>query len=158
MRLDKKRIKNILTPLVSILKEKWGDDLISVVAFGSYVKGTEREESDIDVLVVKKIFSKSRLKRREEFLNIKSQLPENLKNKLMAILYTPEEVKVKKFFYLGILNNHFILYDRDDFFSGIMDEFREKLKEIGARKVMDKNCDEYWILKENYKLGDVVEL
>ena len=44
-----------------VLHSRYGEDLVSVVLFGSWVRGEARAESDIDLLVISKHFPGSRL-------------------------------------------------------------------------------------------------
>jgi len=46
--------KNALKKAVQKLKNIWGDNLVSIIAFGSRVRGDYSEESDFDILVVVK--------------------------------------------------------------------------------------------------------
>ena len=41
-----------LNEFVNELKEKYGNKVEEIVVFGSYARGTAREDSDIDVLIV----------------------------------------------------------------------------------------------------------
>jgi hypothetical protein len=50
-----------------------------------------------------------------------------------------------------------ILFDRNGFFSKILDRLRARLKELGAKRVWKGNIW-YWVLKPDYKPGEVIEL
>ncbi|MCK4458524.1 MAG: nucleotidyltransferase domain-containing protein [Methanosarcinales archaeon] len=50
-------IKDILTELKAGLKGKYGSQLKGVMLFGSYARGDETEDSDIDVAVILEDFS-----------------------------------------------------------------------------------------------------
>ena len=49
-----------------ILHSRCGEDLVSVVLFGSWARGEARAESDIDLLVISKHFPRSRLDRHRD--------------------------------------------------------------------------------------------
>lgn len=49
-----KEITSILLTLKKQLKEIYRDKLINIILFGSYAKGTAKEDSDIDVLILLK--------------------------------------------------------------------------------------------------------
>lgn len=51
---DRKSINNILGSIKRDLSMHYGKRLISVILYGSYAKGTQRPESDIDIAVVLK--------------------------------------------------------------------------------------------------------
>ena len=42
----------ISEPLLDMIKQKWGEELLGVILFGSAVRSEEREDSDIDLLLV----------------------------------------------------------------------------------------------------------
>jgi len=81
----------------------------ALVVFGSYVWGTPHEDSDLDVLMIKKT-DKSRLDRmREAHRNIKSTLP------LDIIVLTPQEAKElpKKYsFYKQVIEEGKVIYGK----------------------------------------------
>ncbi|MGI0481262.1 nucleotidyltransferase domain-containing protein [Geminocystis sp. CENA526] len=52
--LNNQEIKHILSTFKKQLKEIYKDKLINLILFGSYAKGTEKEDSDIDVLILLK--------------------------------------------------------------------------------------------------------
>ncbi len=49
LKLKAKQIKNALQKLKGKIKEKYNAEIIAI--FGSYAKGTQRDNSDVDVLV-----------------------------------------------------------------------------------------------------------
>ena len=46
----KKEIANILKQYIAIVKENY--DVVAIILFGSYAKGTEHEDSDIDIAII----------------------------------------------------------------------------------------------------------
>jgi predicted nucleotidyltransferase len=53
MRINQE-IKSILSTFSKQLKEIYKDKLINIILFGSHAKGTAKEDSDIDVLILLK--------------------------------------------------------------------------------------------------------
>ena len=47
--------KSLLEKLTKLLQKEFQDKLISVVLYGSVARGDNRKDSDIDLLLVKKI-------------------------------------------------------------------------------------------------------
>lgn len=45
-----KEIANIIDKYISIVKENY--DVVAIILFGSYAKGTEHEDSDIDIAII----------------------------------------------------------------------------------------------------------
>lgn len=45
-----KEIANILDEYIAIVKENY--DVVTIILFGSYAKGTEHEDSDIDIAII----------------------------------------------------------------------------------------------------------
>jgi predicted nucleotidyltransferase len=151
-------LKQQLADFVQALKSAWGDDLVSVVLFGSQVSGTAMPESDIDVLIVKKGFPASRLARRDELHALDDQFPEGLRYKLSTILLTSEEASDTKPYYLDMTVDCELLYDRGSFFEGVLNRLKNRLKELGSQRVFDPDGYPYWILKPDARLGEEIIL
>jgi hypothetical protein len=78
--------------------------------------------------------------------------------KVSIIPLTPEEASTTKPFYLGMLTAHALLYDRDGFFATILQRLKKRLAELGSERRVDKDGYEYWVLKPDFKPGEVIEL
>ncbi len=50
-----------------------------------------------------------------------------------------------------------ICYDKQGFFAAYLQNLRKKLRHLGARKVQ-RGGAWYWVLKEDYKPGEEIEL
>ena len=57
----KKKELNIINEYIDLLKQK-GVDVLKVILFGSYAKGTAKPESDIDIAIISSQFGKNNLK------------------------------------------------------------------------------------------------
>lgn len=154
--------KSIIEKLLEALKNKYGDRLVSVVLFGSIARKEARKDSDIDLLIVIKDLPKSRLKRQEEFLEVESHLEDLLEKTegfvdLSPILRTPEEILKYPPILLDIVEDGIILHDENDFFKKVIEDLREKLEKLGAKRIkMGKRW--FWILKPDYKFGEVIRI
>jgi len=151
-------LKRELSDFAEALKSTWGDDLVSVVLFGSQAAGTATEESDVDLLIVKKGFPASRLARRAAMKPVYGRIPSELQDRASTILLTPDEAEDTKPYYLDMTVDCEILYDRDGFFEGILNRLRNRLKELGSRRVFDPDGYPYWILKPDARLGEEITL
>jgi len=49
------------------------------------------------------------------------------------------------------------LYDRNGFFSGILDRIRSSMKRLGSRRIREGK-PWYWELKPDFKRGDLIEI
>ena len=145
---------------VDRLRRAWGEELISVILFGSHAARKAKPESDIDLLIIKSGLPRNRYKRRMEFLEFKKNCAQDkdFLAKLSVILLTPEEARITKPYYLGMVHASRILFDRDDFFAGIMADLQARLRRLGSRRLFDRDGYEYWILKEDYQLGEAIEI
>ena len=141
-----------------ILHSRYGEDLVSVVLFGSWARGEARAESDIDLLVISKDFPRSRLDRHRDIFEMAKAVTPEFASKVSVIPLTPDEASPTKPFYLGMLTAHALLHDRDEFFATILERLKTRLAELGSVRRVDKDGYEYWDLKPDFKPGEAVEL
>ncbi|ACR41410.1 nucleotidyltransferase domain-containing protein [Saccharolobus islandicus] len=155
----------LLNNMVKIMKEEFKDDLISVVLYGSVARGDNRNDSDVDLLIIIKNLPKDSMLKRirlfETKVEDKLNLDEYWKNgyyiSLSPILKTPEEAEKISPLYLDMAYDAIILYDKNQFFTKILQKLKERLKELGAERVrIGKKW--YWVLKKDSKFGDTIEL
>ena len=153
----------IINKLLLALKKKFGDKLVSFVIYGSVARGEARKDSDIDMLIIVRGLPKGRFKRQEIFEEVEKEIEGDLKElwkkgifiSLSPLIKTPEEALKPSPLYLDMVEDSIILYDEGDFFKKVLSKMRERLKELGARRVrLGKKW--YWILKEKYDFGEVI--
>ncbi len=155
---------NIALKILESLKKRYGDRLVSVVLFGSVARGEARKDSDIDLLIIVDGLSKSRLKRQEEFLEVERDVPltEQMQEKgqlieISPVLKTPEEILRFPPLLLDMVEDSIILYDRNGFFRNTIKKLRRKLEELGSKRVrIGKRW--FWILKPDYRFGEVIKI
>ena len=143
---------------VEVGQARWGQDLMSVVLFGSWARREAKPESDIDVLVIRGGFPKSRLDRHMELFEVAKAVSRDFASRVSIVPLTPEEAQETKPFYLGMLAACTILYDADDFFRKLLRRLDDRLRTLGAQRRTDRDGFEYWDLKPDYRFGEVVEL
>jgi hypothetical protein len=105
------------------------------------------------------------MRRVEQFKAVKDALRYQLRSlqeagvytTLAPIFKTPEEVNRGSLLFLDMIDDGKILYDREEFWQGFMCKFRERLRNLGARKIVQGDRW-YWDLKPDYKPGDIFEI
>ena len=162
---DRSTVQALIAKLVERLKEEFGDNLVSVVLYGSVARGDYRPDSDIDLLLVfgelpRAQFARrdmvSRLEREAE-REVPQRLEEGQYHVFTTVLKTREEARHTAPYYLDMTTDAVILYDEDHFFSGVLDHLRARMKELGSKKVYIGE-KWYWGLKPDLKFGEIIEL
>ncbi len=89
--MDKARsqVKEIIEEYKQVLK-KLGINVERVILYGSFARGNQREDSDIDILIISKDFQNLNLRERLEVLGIAAA---RIMKPIEAKGYTPEEIK-----------------------------------------------------------------
>jgi len=155
----------LLNNMLKIMKEEFKDDLISVVVYGSVARGDNRNDSDVDLLIIMKNLPKDSMLKRirlfetkvEDKLNLDEYWKMGYYISLSPVLKTPEEAEKFSPLYLDMVYDAVILYDRNYFFTRILQKLRDRLRELGAERVrMGKKW--YWVLKKDSRFGETVEL
>ncbi|MEM0041574.1 MAG: nucleotidyltransferase domain-containing protein [Candidatus Korarchaeum sp.] len=153
------RFRGVIEYVLSELERLLGDDLISVVLFGSVARGDFREGSDIDILVVARSFPKSYSRRISLLVPIaegaRRRAPEH------PIQFYPlrvDEASKTRPIYLDLLTDSIILYDRDGFMQGVLRDLSERLAKLGAKKVRLEDGSWMWVLKPGLRVGEVIDI
>jgi len=162
-----KPIIQYLLLYLEMLKKVFGDNLVSMCLYGSVARGSFDEGSDIDVLLVVSNLPpeidlriarvtdlKMEIKKTEIYMMLKSR---RLPTLISDVILTPEEVSSHPPILLDIVEDGLILYDKDFFLSRELSLLKNRLNELGARRIKGKHGF-YWILKPDLKLGDVVRI
>ncbi|MFN3603397.1 MAG: HEPN domain-containing protein, partial [Leptonema sp. (in: bacteria)] len=114
-------------------------NIISAAIYGSWAKGMQREDSDLDILVVSNQIHPKKHKRGKEIAQIKEKIP--LSIPLDILLLTSDEC-ISNFrnhnpLFLDIAVEGIILLDNDDFLKNLMEETREYIEYRGIEKLSD---------------------
>jgi predicted nucleotidyltransferase len=151
------RLEAELRELVQRLRTDLNQALVTVCLFGSQVDGAAPER-DIDLLVIWDGAPDRRWGRGDRIRAAASAVSPRLEAWLSPIVLTPEEARDFKPYYLGILDRHRLLFDRERFFATVLDRLRRRLAEMGARRLTDPDGFVYWDLAPNWQPGDEVIL
>lgn len=115
--------------IVSGLREGLGDNLLSVVLFGSRARGEAHEGSDWDILVVARDLPERTLERA--FL-LKRMLPPEHRGEVSLLSRTPEEFMAGlPDLYLDIALDGVILYDTGDYVAERLEFLRALIRRKG---------------------------
>lgn len=151
-------LQDDLRRYVAALERRYGENLVSVVLFGSRARGDAKPESDIDVLIVVRGLPRRPTERYDGLRDVAREVSPEFAADVAAILLTPEEANEVKPYYLGMLSGYVIVRDGGGFFAAVLERLRRRLAELGSRRYVDADGYEYWDLKPDWKPGDVVRL
>jgi len=158
-------VKWMVEHFLEKLQARLGNNLVSVVLFGSAARGNMRLDSDIDLLVICEKLPPHQLARQEIVSPLAQEIEAEAFQRLdkgrfhpiNVILKTRDEASQVSPYYLDMTTDAIILYDRDGFFRRMLNRVQKRLQELGARKVYIGRMW-YWDLKPDTVPGEVVEL
>ena len=118
-----------------------GNNLVSIVLFGSRARGDAEEGSDYDLFIIAEGLPEKPFKR---VLFIRSPLSAQFEERFCIIAKTPEEI-IKNFppLFLDLGLDGIILFDRNDFFKNLQTKIREIIDQAGLERKKD-NGGFYW--------------
>ena|SRR5690554_4751584 len=156
---------NFLPNIREACYQVYGENLITLAVFGSVARGTPNPLSDIDLLLIARRLPSGRLKRMGKFMMVEdrllSQLEElqqiGINTTLSPVIKTPEEVLAGSLLFLDMIDDMIILYDRENFWTLFLQDFSSRLSKLGAKKVVTGERW-HWVLKPDYKEGEVFEI
>jgi predicted nucleotidyltransferase len=140
-------------------QKHYGPALVSVAIFGSVARGVATPESDVDLLIVADRLVPGRLNRMDDFRPVEGSILARMENRveLSPIFKTPAEVRAGSPLFWDMTEEVIILFDRDRFLEGSLQEVKRRLQALGARRVKQGSAW-YWILKKDYRPGEVFEI
>ncbi|MFH0903668.1 MAG: nucleotidyltransferase domain-containing protein [Methanobacteriota archaeon] len=156
--------KEILNKFNQLLLESFGANLISLVLFGSVARGTAKQESDIDLLIILKGAHDSYYRRLEPVVDIELKLRKEAFETTGAtamfssIILSKKEAMQNRNIFLDMLDASIIRYDKGDFFKNRLKDLEKRLLQLGSKKVILEDKTWYWNLKPDSAPGEVIEL
>lgn len=149
-----------------MLLDHFADRLLGIMVFGSIARGDWKKDSDIDLLVVVDGWDSPAWSRTRELIlliNKLRQTPEyrsSVEHGFIPIIQhyplNRREAETSQRIYIDACVDGIILYEKDGFLSRVMEGFRRKMRDAGAKRVYLRNRY-YWVLWEG-KAGEVFEL
>jgi predicted nucleotidyltransferase len=137
------------------------------VIFGSVAAGRAKAESDVDLLIMAKELPESYSDRLRPWRGIVAEIEsERLKLRrkkrlyplIDPILLMPSEAERIQPFYLDLLDNSIIVYDKDEFVQWVLNDLRARLKALDTIKVKSPSSSWYWIIKPSAGFGKVIRV
>lgn len=158
-------LKELAVAYTEALKEQLGESLVAVVLFGSVAREEATPLSDVDLLIIVSGLPESRLARQrclekaDALLEARLQVlrQQGVLTDFVPVLKTPQEADQVTPLYFDLLQDALILFEREGFFSAILERLRESFQRLGARRVR-RGKIRYWELKPDYTPGEVFEL
>lgn len=134
------KIESILNHVLRESNRRWGQDLVSVIVFGSFARGDAYEHSDIDLLIIVKNLPKGWRERGTYELSLE-RLGLTWNTPLQVILVEPEEIRLAidnvMPLLLEIRESYRYLFDRDMFFQKEMKRFKKVMIRRGVRRLAE---------------------
>lgn len=158
-------LRSLAQRYAQIAQELLGDNLTSVVLYGSVARGEAVAGSDIDLLIICRELPPGIFQRHEVLEPVRMRIQPELEplwaqgcySDFSEMLKTESEAQQTIPPYLDMTEDAVLLYDRHGFFADILQRLRQRLRALGAqRKRLGKVY--YWDLKPDFQPGEVIEL
>ncbi len=162
----RERYRELEDRLAAEIRRHYGDRLVSVAVFGSVARGTQNPDSDLDILIIADGLPVGRMKRVAEFTEavedrllpfLRTLAKEGIHPEISPVFKAPEEAQRGSPLFLDMVEDARILVDRENFFAAILERLRSRLKVLGSQRIWRGNAW-YWVLKPDFKPGEVFEL
>ena len=140
--------------LLEALKRRLGDHLISLLIFGSTAREDFKEESDIDILLI----VKDKREAEREYLKAKLKIEGISPPFFSSIIATERELREDPYILLDIIEDHIMIYDPYNTAQRMLSLLKERLEDLGAKRVWLDEKRWYWNIKPDWRPGEVVEI
>lgn len=150
----------ILRPYLADIFSRLGERVVSIALYGSFARGEERPESDIDLLMVLDGYEWGGIAPSGEALRLTQRLLElrGVYHTIQPLPLTREQARHHRPLYLDMVEDAIILYDRELFLTGVLGAVRERLRSLGAERRRLPDGSWYWVLKPSVREGEVIEV
>lgn len=129
----------LISELLTVIKRKFKRDLLSIVLYGSIVKGNFKSTSDIDILVICRSPARDWRAQDEQILELTEHIELKYGTPIHMILVSNEEIsgaiESVSPLMLEIYGANEIIYDKNKFFEQIMEDFEKNIHSWHAEKI-----------------------
>ncbi len=129
----------LIPELITVFKQKFNQSLLSIVLFGSTVKGTFTSTSDIDVLVICENLPTDWRVRDKMMLELMENIELKYHTPIHMSFLSKDEISqaIETVFplMLEIYDANEIVYDKDNFFRQQLEHFGKNIVRWRSRKV-----------------------
>jgi hypothetical protein len=159
-------IKKILQRCINY----YGERLLSFVIYGSVARGDYSANSDIDLLIVideersscvsKRIdeFREHIISYAEEFELFRDLYEKGLPHRVEVVIWCREGLLNHPSLMLDMVDDAKIIFDRDNIMQNELQKVRQRLKELGSKRIYLKDGSWFWILKPDIKWGENIKI
>lgn len=148
-----------------VAQEPLGDNLTSLVLFGSVARGQVHGDSDIDLLLVCRSLPQGAFRRQEMLQPIRERLEADLYDlwrqgyhvDFSELLMNETEAQQPHLLYLDMTEDAILLFDGEGFFAEVLDRIRKRLRELGSHR-RQLGGIHYWDLKPDFQPGEEIIL
>ncbi len=165
-------MKISLGRLTELFLKEFGNELVSIVLYGSAVKGSfQLGRSDVDLLYILRDDSGNVWQREESvFKDFQSKWEYTACDywlKTQGFYGYPEVTtaslqksyaKTFQSTYLDMLSHRAVPYDKEGFFQNLMKKLEEALKALGTIRIEQSDGTYGWILKPDMAAGELIEI
>ena len=167
-KLNNATLEAVLKLVLKRAEEIYGENLASLVVFGSVARRDFSQGSDIDLLIVLDRATGSLGRRIGQFSKgmrgywkseeYRIAANEDSPRHLQPVVLDIEELKTHPPILLDMTADALILYDKNRVFEKEMEIVKARMKELGSKRVWLDEKRWYWVLKPGMKIGEVVEI
>src|SRR5262249_41906107 len=123
------RFERILAAMLKATRERYGARLVAVAVYGSVGRGTMREDSDIDLLLVARDLPRGRFECVAEFKEVEERVAPLLRPagpgaafiELSPVFRTPDDLEAGGLLYLDMTEDARILFDPEGVLTGFLE-------------------------------------
>ncbi|MCS7094086.1 MAG: nucleotidyltransferase domain-containing protein [Candidatus Aenigmarchaeota archaeon] len=142
------KVDRVLREFVEECKKRFGENLVSVVLFGSYARGEQKKTSDLDLLVVVKDLPMVWSERKKQFEEICESLSKKYGKFIEVIPITTKELRKnlnkKSPFFITFVLGHKIVFDDGTF----KKEFEKFSLELSKKNFVYYEGGRKWEIKK----------